>query len=424
MRTRLLIGSLAVIVAACIPSAPTATPEGTPPSTTAPTSTATPASSPPATPSPTPILTATPIPPTAAPTSSPTDTASCSASVLASLTETQRIGQLFAVGLAGDRFTAAERAAIRTYGLGSWWFDTKTSVGTTAIRRIADAVQREATDAATGGIGFFIAANQEGGLIQALSGPGFERIPSAVTQGTWSTTKLRDAATRWGRQLRKAGVNLDFAPVADVVPKQTAGANAPIGKLQREYGFTPGVAADHVQAFIEGMTAAGVTTTAKHFPGLGRVVDNTDFSSGVVDTVTTRDDPDLAPFRRAIDSGVPAVMLSLATYERIDPDHLAAFSWPIIGGILEDDLGFRGIVMSDSLSAEAVSSIPVGTRAVRFLDEGGDMIVVRPVDMAVTMAKAVAAHAKADAWFRDRIDNAVLHVLRAKEAAGLLPCGS
>jgi beta-N-acetylhexosaminidase len=351
-----------------------------------------------------------------------TTTASCASTVLASLSETQRIGQLFAVGLADDRFTAAERHAIQAHGFGSWWFTKQTSVGTAAIRKVADAIQAEATDDATGGIGSFVAANQEGGLIQALSGPGFDRIPSAVTQGTWSTTRLRDAATRWGRQLRKAGVNLDFAPVADVVPRKDARENAPIGQLEREYGFAPSVVADHVEAFIDGMNAAGVVTTAKHFPGLGRVVANTDFSSGVVDSVTTRDDPDLEPFRRAVDAGVPAVMMSLATYERIDPDRLAAFSWPIIGGILEDDLGFRGIVMSDSLSAEAVSSMAIGTRAVRFLDEGGDMIVVRPIDMAVEMTQAVEEHARESAWFRDRIDNAVLHVLREKASAGLLPC--
>jgi hypothetical protein len=64
----------------------------------------------------------------------------------------------------------------------------------------------------------------------------------------------------------------------------------------------------------------------------------------------------------------------------------------------------------------------VRDRGVAFLDDGGDMIVVRPVDMAIEMADAIAAHAQESAWFRDRIDNAVLHVLRAKEAAGLLPC--
>lgn len=367
-------------------------------------------------------------PPTGAPSTGPSSSPgtspgmSCAATTLASLSEEQRIGQLFMVGLAHDKLGAAVRDAVRDHHFGSWWFTTRTSSGVDQTRAVSDAIQALTAKGATGGIGFFIAANQEGGQIQALSGPGFATIPSAVIQGTWSERRLRARAERWGRELLAAGVNLDFAPVADVVPAGTAADNAPIGQLDRQYGSDPEGVAQHVAAFIDGMAAAGVVTTAKHFPGLGRVAENTDFASGVVDTITTADDPSLDPFRRAVDAGVPAVMLSLATYKRIDPDHLAAFSWPIIGGILEDDLGFGGIVMSDSMSAEAVSSIPVGTRAVAFLEDGGDMIVVRPVAMAVEMATAIAAHARESSWFRRRIDNAVLHILHAKEAAGLLPC--
>ena len=100
----------------------------------------------------------------------------------------------------------------------------------------------------------------------------------------------------------------------------------------------------------------------------------------------------------------------------------AAFSSEIISGILEKQLGFHGLVMSDSLSAEAVSSIPVGSRAIRFLQDGGDLIVIRPVDMAATMAKAVEARAASHPDFRARLDSAALHVLEAKDVAGLLPC--
>lgn len=329
---------------------------------------------------------------------------------------------MFAVGLANDAFDPATRSALTQYGFGTWWFTKTTTAGARAIKNVADAVQAASTKKATGGIRPFVAANQEGGQIQALRGPGFARIPSAVTQGTWPTATLRQRAEQWGRQLAAAGVNLDFAPVADVVPPGTAADNAPIGQLQREYGSTPKVVADHVAAFIAGMHSAGIVTTVKHFPGLGRVAQNTDFSSGVVDDVTTRDDPFLEPFHRAIQAGVPAVMLSLATYERLDPDRLAAFSSEIISGILEKQLGFHGLVMSDSLSAEAVSSIPVGSRAIRFLQDGGDLIVVRPVDMAATMAKAVEARAASHPDFRARVDSAALHVLEAKDVAGLLPC--
>ena len=400
---------LALVLAACTTSSPTPSPTTTSP----PISRATPTTSRTPTAAATPAATAIP---------SPSTVTSCAESTLASLTEAQRIGQLFAVGLAKDRFDATARGALADLHIGSWWFTERTDIGVDAVRAVSDAVQRASTDKATGGVGAFVAANQEGGLIQALSGPGFDRIPSAVTQGTWSAATLEDRAARWGRELLDAGVNLDFAPVADVVPKGTERKNAPIGQLEREYGSDPKAVARSVAAFIDGMHAAGVATTAKHFPGLGRVASNTDFASGVVDSLTAPDDPYLTPFRRAVDHGVAAVMMSLATYERIDPDRLAAFSWPTIGGILEDDLGFTGIVMSDSLSAEAVSSIPAGTRAVAFLGDGGDMIVVNPVDVARDMVKAVAAHARESDWFRRRIDNAALHVLRAKDVAGLLPC--
>jgi beta-N-acetylhexosaminidase len=407
----ILIGALA----AC--SASTATPPPRSSGTSSPSA---------VTSSPTPSA-VSPAPATASPggaTASPTPSAavSCAQRILASLPETQRIGQLFAVGLANDRFDAAARAAVADHGFGSWWFTKTTTAGGAAIRDVADAIQAASTGRATGGIGAFVAANQEGGQIQALRGPGFARIPSAVIQGTWAAATLRDAAERWGMQLAAAGVNLDFAPVADVVPAGTAADNAPIGQLEREYGSTPANVAAHVAAFIAGMHQAGIVTTAKHFPGLGRVAQNTDFSSGVVDDVTTADDAYLTPFARAIDVGVPAVMLSLATYERLDPDRLAAFSKGITGNLLTDDLGFGGVVMSDSLSAEAVASIPVGSRAIRFLQAGGDMIVVRPVDMAVTMAKAVAARVATDTTFAKRVDDAVLRVLAAKAAAGLLPC--
>ena len=331
--------------------------------------------------------------------------ASCADTVLAEMSESQRIGQLFMVGLKYNRLDATARSAIASYHFGSFWFTQKTSAGVTALRAVSNAVQA-----------------QEGGYVQALNGPGFDVIPTALTQGTWSTTYLQAKALRWGRQLRAAGVNLDFAPVADVVPPGTDSQNAPIGQLKREFGHYVSVVSPHVAAFITGMRGAGVATTAKHFPGLGRVKGNTDFTSGVTDTVTTRYDSYLQPFARAVGAGVPFVMVSLATYTRIDRYHQAVFSPTIMHTILRGDLAFHGVVMSDSLSATAVSSILPGSRAIRFLSEGGDMIVIGPVDQAIAMAKSIASRAAVNSWFRARVNNAALRILRAKQAAGLLPC--
>ena len=115
-------------------------------------------------------------------------------------------------------------------------------------------------------------------------------------------------------------------------------------------------------------------------------------------------------------------MISLATYERIDPRHLAAFSPAVMTGMLRVDLGYRGLVISDALGAAAVASIPPATRALDFVGAGGDMIVVNQLVPAVQMAQALASAAAQGPGFRDRVNDAVLRVLRTKEAMGLLPC--
>jgi beta-N-acetylhexosaminidase len=339
------------------------------------------------------------------------------------MTEAQRIGQLFLLGLADDRLGPAELDAIRDEHVGSVWFTAQTSIGTAGIRSVAKAVQGQVNPSSTADVGFFVAANQEGGLIQALSGPGFSVIPSAVVQGQRSPETLTADALAWGRELRAAGVNLDFAPVFDVVPPGTDATNQPIGVLGRAYGHDPLTAGSHAAAFVAGMSAAGVATTAKHFPGLGRVVGNTDVAAGVVDTVTTANDPYLSSFRAAISAGVPFVMVALATYTRIDPAHLAAFSPVVIGGLLRGDLGFRGVVMSDDLGATAaVASVPPGQRALDFLLAGGDFIVSKTATATVAMVAALRARAAVDPTFAARVDDAALRILEAKDATGLLPC--
>ena len=363
-------------------------------------------------------------PPSAA-ASTPPETSSaptCAQTVLAGMSEAQRVGQLFLVGLKDDVVTPAVSEAIRTDHLGSFWY-TRTTVGVAALKAVSDQLQALATTESTARVAFFIAANQEGGLIQGLSGPGFATIPSALVQGSWSTTDLQSRAGTWGDQLVGAGLNVNFAPVSDIVPPGTDSQNAPIGQLRREYGHNPDIVSSHVAAFIAGMQQAGIGTVAKHFPGLGRVEGNTDFTASVVDDVTTVDDPFLDPFVSAIGSGTEFVMISLATYTRIDPANIAAFSPAIMRDLLRGTLGFDGVIMSDTLSGAAVVDLAPGVRAIRFLEAGGDMIVLNPLATAITMARAVVARTESNATFRARVDDAALRILEAKDAAGLLPCG-
>jgi beta-N-acetylhexosaminidase len=357
-------------------------------------------------------------------TSAPTAIASaaCVARVYGQLTEAQRVGQLFLVGLPADAAGPVTTAALRAYHFGSLLLASPAAAGVTALAGATARTQSLATSRITGGVRFFVAANQEGGRIQPLTGPGFSRMPSAVTQGTWPVSTLRAAAAGWGRELRSAGVNFDLAPVMDVVPPGGASTNAPVGELDREFGSDPATSGEHGAAFIAGMASAGVATSAKHFPGLGRVGGNTDFTSGVVDSVTTPDDPYLGSFRAAIGASVPFVMVALAAYTRIDPSDLAVFS-PAVMRLLRSGLGFGGVIISDDLGdAAAVASVPAGQRAISFLNAGGDMITSQSLPPAEAMAQAVLARATADAAFRAEVGRAVMRILTAKQAYGLLPC--
>src|SRR3984885_3310063 len=346
--------------------------------------------------------------------------AACVTQVLGNLTLAQRVGELFLVGvdgnIAGPELTAAER----TDHFGSLLLN-KTAAGTAALAAQTAGMQ-ELGPADTSGVRFFIAANQEGGQIQQLTGPGFAPMASALEQGSWSLSTLRAAATGWGSDLRAAGVNLDLAPVMDVVPQGTAASNAPIGALDREFGYDPVTNGEHGTAFIQGMGAARVMTVAKHFPGLGRVAGNTDFTSNVVDNVTTANDPYLNSFRTAIGAGVPMVMVALATYTKIDPAELAVFS-PTVMRLLRNGLGFNGVIVSDDMGqAAAVQAVPVGARAIDFLTAGGDLVTSQSLAPAEQMAAAVLARASGNSAFRATVDSAAQRVLAAKRAAGLLPC--
>lgn len=364
--------------------------------------------------------------PGGSPVAGATEPPTCAQATFDAMTLEQSVGQLFMVKVPTLAADAAITEAITSWHIGNVWYG-RTTIGVQAIRKVSDALQALAANdgpsSATGGVPLFISANQEGGGIQGLSGPGFATIPSAVTQGTMPTDQLETQAGVWGSNLDDSGVNVDFAPVADVVPAGTESQNAPIGQLHREFGSDPSAVADHVTAFINGLHDAGVATTVKHFPGLGRVVGNTDNTADVVDKVTTRNDPYLEPFRAAIqDAETEFVMVSLATYTKIDPSHLAAFSSIVMQDMLRGDLGFDGVIMSDALSATAVLSLTPAARAVRFLEAGGDVIVLEPVSTAITMVKAVTSRATANTTFRGIVDAAALRVLEAKDEAGMLPC--
>jgi beta-N-acetylhexosaminidase len=348
---------------------------------------------------------------------------SCAQTTWAAMTPRARVGQLFLLGVPAG---GADRLAstIKRLAPGGVFLTGHSSAGVAATAAATATVQRVGASA-SGGIGMFVATDQEGGQVQVLSGPGFSPIPTAKVQGSWQPEVLQAAATGWGQQLRAAGVNVNLAPVADVLSPALGTANAAIGRYDRAFGTHPQVVSDHVLAFTRGMRDAGVVSTVKHFPGLGGVRGNTDFSAGVVDPQTTATDPDLLPFASASNAQTPWLMVSSAVYPKIDPDHAATFSAPIMTTLLQDKMGYRGLIVSDDLGrAQQVAAIAPGQRAVRFLAAGGDIVVTADPATLGPMIDEVLAAAISDPGFAVRVTDAQRRILEAKTHLGLLRCAS
>jgi beta-glucosidase-like glycosyl hydrolase len=268
-----------------------------------------------------------------------------------------------------------------------------------------------------------VAADQEGGSVQTLSGPGFGPLPAAVEQGRMPTDQLTGLADELGSSLGAAGVTLDLAPVMDVVPPGTEAGNAPIGAFGRQYGDAPAEVLAAAGTIVRGLSGHGVTATLKHFPGLGRVQANPDTTPLVVDDVTTRYDGQVAAFGGLARSPArPFVMVSTAVYTRIDPSAPAAFSPVVITDLLRGRLAFDGVVISDDLGhARAVEDVEVGERAVRFLAAGGTLVLTVDPATLPRMIDAVLARDAADPAFAELVDRAVRTALQAKLHTGLLP---
>ncbi|MET8153427.1 glycoside hydrolase family 3 N-terminal domain-containing protein [Actinoplanes sp. NPDC049668] len=332
------------------------------------------------------------------------------------LSPEERAGQLLMVGTPVDR-PRGLRAAVRRHHLGGVFLAGRSRRAAAALRADIAALQGDAA------LPLLVALDQEGGSVQTLKGADFPLIPSARRLGAGPPAALRNTVRDSAGRLARIGVTVNLAPVADTVPAGLGEANPPIGAFHREYGSDPVRVAEDIHTVVPASQGAGVLTIVKHFPGLGRVRENTDTSARAVDRTATVGDAYLKPFVAGIEAGSAGVMISSASYPRLDPDTIAAFSRPIVTGLLRDRLGYTGLVMSDDLgAARAARAVPAGQRAVRFVRAGGDLVLtIRPQD-AGPMTAALIEQARGNPAFAARVDDAAAHVLAAKQRAGLFRC--
>jgi beta-N-acetylhexosaminidase len=338
---------------------------------------------------------------------------------IAGLSIAQRVGQLFMVGTTATAAQPGTIAAISGRHVGNVFLSGRSHLGVTATAAIVARLRAEVNSASTADVPLFVATDQEGGEVQVLQGSGFSAIPTGVAQGQLGAASLASSSTTWGSQLHAAGVNMDLAPVVDLVSSAAAApANPPIGAFKREFGFSAATIVTHANAFRQGMTASHVMTVIKHFPGLGFVTKNTDTSANVVDTVTGPNGVDVGIYRSEISAGATCIMVSSATYTRIDGASPGVFSRTMVSGLLRGKLGFGGIIMTDDLSgAKQVESVSPGNRAIRAIEAGVDIVLVsKDPALASPMVDAVLAKAKSDPAFAALVDAAARRVVETKKA--------
>jgi len=338
------------------------------------------------------------------------------------MSDQERVGQLLMVGLDSNARQQSLDSLIRDLHLGGvillgGWYDGA-AVVRAATRHLASTAHR------AGVPGLLLAADQEGGNVQQLRGAGFTRIPTALSQSRLGAATLTSRAATWATELRKAGINVNLAPVADTVPRDIGRANAPIGQWDRQYSSDPDEVGRMASAFVRGMSNGGVAATAKHFPGIGRITGNTDLTTqGITDSTTTATDPYLRPFAATIAAGADLVMVGSAIYSRIDPGVNAMFSTRIVQGLLRGQLGYDGVVITDDVgAAKAVSATPIGQRATKFVAAGGDILLTARPATAPTMQAALLGQVRADRSFAAKVRASATRVLALKVRLGLATC--
>ena len=209
--------------------------------------------------------------------------------------------------------------------------------------------------ACTTGEPLLIGVDQEGGVVRRLPWAAPFETPAELGRLA-DAGRVEQEAAAAAAALRRVGVDVDFAPVADT----RSSARSFLGS--RSFGQDPALVGSLATAFVQGLQTSGIAATAKHFPGLGTATVNTDNRAVTIRAAPGLLQRGLDPFRSAIDAGVKLVMVASAAYPSLDPSgRPAVFSRPIVTGLLRGTLGFHGVVVSDALDAPGAVSTPHAT---------------------------------------------------------------
>ncbi|MER7106251.1 glycoside hydrolase family 3 protein [Streptomyces sp. NPDC000229] len=344
----------------------------------------------------------------------------------------EKVGQLFVMRVYGHSATAPDQAdidanlkeigvrtaaeLIATYHVGgiiyfSWAHNTRDPH---QIADLSNGIQRAALDRPTP-VPVLISTDQEHGIVARIGEPA-TLMPGAMALGAGgSRSDARRAAHVAGSELAALGIRQNYAPVADV---NVNPANPVIGV--RSFGSDPRAVAGMVAAQVSGYQRAGIAATSKHFPGHGDTsVDSHYGLPTITHTLEQWRTLDAPPFRAAIAAGIDSIMTAHIVVPALDPaEDPATLSRPILTGILREQLGYDGVVVTDSLGMEGVRTKYGDDRVpVLALKAGCDQLL-NPPKLSVAwnaVLKAVQSGEISEA----RIDESILRILRLKAKLGL-----
>ncbi|MEU6643301.1 glycoside hydrolase family 3 N-terminal domain-containing protein [Saccharomonospora sp. NPDC046836] len=356
--------------------------------------------------------------------------------ILRGFTLEQKVGQLFVADVWGKSATESHPGNQDKYGVatpaevvqryhvgGVIYFNnagTDNVDDPVQVAKFSNGLQRAALATAPH-VPLVISIDQEGGRVTRIADPATE-YPSAMALGAGRDPDgARTAAAINGAELRAMGIAQNFAPAADV---NSNPLNPIIGS--RSFSADPALASEFVAAQIEGYQDAGrgrstVSSAAKHFPGHGDAAADSHIGLPVIErTEQEWQEIDLPPFRAAIDAGVDSIMTAHITVPSLDPSgNPATLSAPIITGILREELGYDGVVVTDSLQMQGVRELHSDAEIPVLAIEAGVDQMLMPPDLDVAIGGVLDA-VRSGRITEQRIDESVLRILELKWSRGIV----
>ncbi len=331
----------------------------------------------------------------------------------------QRVAQLFIVNLFGSQLNEPGRDFLRDWQPGGVVLIGENNGTPEAVTGLTNSYQQTITEA--GGLPLFVAVDQEPGPISHLK-DGFTQFPTpTLLTATGDPELAYEVGQAIGDEMVAVGVNMNLSPIADL---ETNRRNPII--LRRSFGNDAALVSPMIGAFVQGTQAAGVLATAKHFPGHGNSSDDSHTGLPVIDLSRERlESVELAPFRAAIEADVGAIMVAHIWYPALETetDLPASLSTNIITGLLREEMGYEGLIITDALDMDAIDTAYSYPEAVlKAIQAGVDLVISAHIGLESQQQamQAVVDAVKSGTISEARINESVQRVLAAKEKYGIL----